>query len=343
MASISRTMRAGQWDPNQKRIVINDVRVPEPGPNELLVKIASASLCHSDIMAMDQIEATFTPGHEGVGYVCQVHESVEGKGFKVGDAVGFLYIIGCCFECEGCMVHNMLCQKGEPKIQGRNIDGFFAEYAVVDWRSAIILPTQWEVERSSVFFCAGITAFHSVDSCNLEPGQWLGVIGAGGLGQLATQYAKAMGLKVVAIDINDATLGVCKAQGADAIFNSKTEPEYVHKIKALTNGGAHAVAVFSNASGAYSSAPSIIRVGGLLMVVGIPYKPIEVSAIDMVLGMYRIKSESTGIPQRMGKALEFSVRHGIQPEVDLKRLEDLNDMVNQMRAHQATKRMAVIF
>ena len=96
----------------------------------------------------------------------------------------------------------------------------------------------------------------------------LGVIGAGGLGQLATQYAKAMGANVVAVDINDSTLDVAKAQGADAVFNSKTEPDYVSKIKKLTKSGLHAAAVFSNAQVAYANAPKIIRVGGTLMVVG---------------------------------------------------------------------------
>lgn len=188
-----------------------------------------------------------------------------------------------------------------------------------------------------------IKAFHAVDSCDLKPGQWFAAIGAGGLGQIATQYAKAMGFKVVAIDINDSTLEVCKAQGADAVFNSKTDPDYVQKIKDLTKGGVHAAAVFSNAQIAYTNAPNILRVGGTMMIIGLAPKDLQVSTMDMALGRYKIKSESTSIPQRMKKAVDFSAEHDIAPEVELRKLEELDDMIKEMRAGTATKRMAVVF
>lgn len=86
-----------------------------------------------------------------------------------------------------------------------------------------------------------------MDSCELQKGDWLAVVGAGGLGQIATQIAKAKGVKVVALDINDSTLEVCKKQGADAIFNSKTNTNYVKELKELTQGGVKAACVFSNA------------------------------------------------------------------------------------------------
>ncbi|KAK5043141.1 hypothetical protein LTR13_000912 [Exophiala sideris] len=340
MGSIAKTMKAGQWDPKQNKVIVNELPIPEPGSNEILVKITSASLCHSDIMSIERpgLEEPFTMGHEGVGIIDKLHPSVEGKGYSVGDAIGFLYIVGCCFECEGCMVHNLQCLNGKPEIQGFTKPGFFAEYAVVDYRNAVQLPKQFSLKTSSVFFCAGIT-----DSCNLKPGQWLGVIGAGGLGQLATQYAKAMGANVVAIDINDSTLEVCKAQGADVVFNSKADPEYVSKIKELTKGGVQAAAVFSNAQVAYANAPNIIRVGGTLMVVGIAGKPIEVSTMALALGAYNVKSESTSIPQRMKKAVDFSAKHEIAPEVEIRTLDELDNMVKEMRAGTATKRMAVNF
>jgi len=100
-----------------------------------------------------------TLGHEGAGFVEKLHPSAENHGFKFGDAVGFLYIIGCCFECEGCMVHNNHCHgKGyDSRVQGFTADGFFAEYAVVDWHSAVILPKELDVRRSAPIFCAGVT------------------------------------------------------------------------------------------------------------------------------------------------------------------------------------------
>jgi propanol-preferring alcohol dehydrogenase len=169
------------------------------------------------------------------------------------------------------------------------------------------------------------------------------VIGCGGLGQLATQYGKAMGYNVVGIDVNDATLAVCKAQGADATFNSRSNKDYVEELKKLTKGGAHAAAVFSDVDQAYAGAPSVLRLGGLLMVVGLPKNPLSISALDLCLGKIRIKGESTSIPQRMKKAVDFTCKHNILPEVEFKKLEDLSQMVEDMRAGKATKRMAVVF
>lgn len=135
-----------------------------------------------------------TLGHEGVGYIESIGAEASDKGFKVGDAIGFNYFIGACFECEGCMIHNMRCETGNQKLQGFVSDGYFAEYAVVDWQNAVKLPENLDMSKTAPLFCAGITAFHSVDSCELKAGDWLAVIGCGGLGQYAIQYAKAVSL-----------------------------------------------------------------------------------------------------------------------------------------------------
>ncbi|KAK0812843.1 hypothetical protein LTR02_003120 [Friedmanniomyces endolithicus] len=354
------TMRAGQWDPvrspygvakidrshtapqEQKKVVIREVSVPEAGPGQFLVKIASASLCHSDILSIEA-NNTATLGHEGAGYIEKMHSSVEDKGFKVGDPIGFLYIIGCCFECEGCMIHNIHCVTGKQLLQGFTTDGFFAEYAVVDYQNAMKLPESIDIKTASPIFCAGITAFHAVDNAELEEGDWMAVVGAGGLGQQATQIAKAMSFKVVALDVNDATLEVCKKQGADAAFNSRSNKDYVEELKKLTNGGVKAACVFSNADAAYAGVPSILRLGGVMMVIGLPHNPLKISSMDLALGKYKVKSESTGIPQRMKKAVDFLAKHNIKPEVQQRKLDDLNDMVTEMREGRATKRMLVNF
>jgi D-arabinose 1-dehydrogenase-like Zn-dependent alcohol dehydrogenase len=135
-------------------VLINDVPIPEAGQGQFLVKIKSASLCHSDLM-MDlrpESDKPVTLGHEGVGYIESIHPSTEGKGFKVGD------------ECEGCMIHNLHCTSGKQLLQGFMTDGFFAKYAVVDWQNAIILPENLPIERCAPLFCAGITG----DGANLQ-------------------------------------------------------------------------------------------------------------------------------------------------------------------------------
>ena len=105
-----------------------------------------------------------------------------------------------------------------------------------------------------------------------------------------------------------------------------------------------AAAVFSNADAAYAGAPQIIKLGGVLMVVGLPHNPLKISSMDLALGKYKVKSESTSIPQRMGKAVEFTAKHNIHPEVDLRNsLEEVQNMVMAMKSGQNIKRMAVVF
>ncbi|KAL5340898.1 hypothetical protein BJX70DRAFT_387009 [Aspergillus crustosus] len=345
-------MCAAQWDPTQQKVLVNTIPVPSASPNQLLIKLSSASLCHSDLLAIAQTDLTkpFTLGHEGAGHIVGFGRDCANKGFNEGDPVGFLYINGACFECEGCRVHNNHCTNGTPVVAGFGRTpagdfGFFQEFVAVDWQNVVVLPTGMDPKRSSAVFCAGITAFHAVDSCNLKPGQWFAAIGAGGLGQLAVQYAKAMGYKVIAIDINDGALAVCKDQGADVTFNSLTQSEtYAAEIKKLTGGGVHATAVFSGAPAAYKSAPGIIRPGGVFMVIGISPRPLELSTFDLAIGSYVIKAESTATPQRMGKAVDFTAEHKIMPEIEVRKgLEDVGEMIREMQVGKSDRRMAVVF
>ncbi|KAK3709392.1 hypothetical protein LTR37_010953 [Vermiconidia calcicola] len=343
------TMKAAQFDKPNRKVVINDVPIPEPGEGQFLVKVTAASLCHSDLMTdlrPDDFGRPMTMGHEGVGIIEKMHPSCADKGFKVGDKIGMLYIIDCCFECEACDAHGTQCTNPNPggaKVMGLMTDGFFAEYAVSDWENAIILPDNLPMEKMSPVFCAGITAFHSVDKCELSPGDWFGVVGCGGLGQMAVRYAKAMGLKVVGLDVNDDMLEIVKKNGADAVFNTRTNSDYAAEVKKLTGSGCHAVAVYSNATPAYHSARKVLKIKGLLMVIGLPDKPLEFQPFDVVANVFRIKGSNTGTPKEMKKALDFTAKHQIIPEVDFRKLEEMPQMVDEMEQGKATRRMVVCF
>lgn len=171
----------------------------------------------------------------------------------------------------------------------------------------------------------------------------MAIVGCGGLGQLGIQYAKAMGLKVVGIDIDDGILKVAEELGADVTFNSMTDKDYVTKVIALTNGGCHAAVVFSAASAAYEGTPAILRVNGLMMIIGLPNKPILVNTHHLMLGKYRIQAETTGPPFKLPKAIAFTAKHNIKSRVEFYKLEDINDMIRKMRDGKVSKRMAVVF
>jgi D-arabinose 1-dehydrogenase-like Zn-dependent alcohol dehydrogenase len=177
-------------------------------------------------------------------------------------------------------------------------------------------------------------------------GEWLVIIGCGGLGQLATQYAKAMGYKVIGVDISDEILAVCKTQGADYVFNSRTNKSYVEEVRKLTTKGlgADTVAVFSAADAAYKSAPPLLKFGGVLMCVGLPLNGVTFNALDIARGTFKVRGDSTGIPQRMPEAIDFIVKHNIHPEVETySSLDDVPGMIKTMKAGKSTKKMVVTF
>jgi D-arabinose 1-dehydrogenase-like Zn-dependent alcohol dehydrogenase len=120
-----------------------------------------------------------------------------------------------------------------------------------------------------------------------------------------------MGVKVIGLDINDSQLEMAKKAGADAVFNTRTDKNYAEELKMLADGkGVHAAAVYSAANAAYTSAPNVLRIGGLLMVIGIAPKPLDfITTFDLTTGKYRVKADSTSIPQRMKKAVDFTGRH----------------------------------
>jgi D-arabinose 1-dehydrogenase-like Zn-dependent alcohol dehydrogenase len=245
-------------------------------------------------------------------------------------------------------------------IQGFGCDGMFAEYTAIDRHNAIHLPESLDMATSAPIFCAGITgmkacmplnlsltktlftAFHGVDSCDLKPGQWVVIVGCGGLGQFGIKFAKAMGFNVIGIDINDEVLQEAKKTGADVIINSKTS-DFKEEVKKVTNGGADAAVVYSAAQAAYDTATKTLKIGGILMVIGLPSQPLSFNVLELMCKLYQIRSESTGPPHQMPRALEFITKHNIKPEVAQYKLDDINEMIELMQTGKSKSRMAVVF
>ncbi|KAJ3458848.1 hypothetical protein MRS44_012957 [Fusarium solani] len=349
------------------KVEVNRIDIPGYKDNEILIKTRSASLCHSDLMlfwghtAEEPPTDKITIGHENTGYVVGVGKDV--KGFKVGDLVGCLGCSYACYDCEGCQVHNLFCEEGTGKMHGFSCPGHFAEYSVSDYRNAMVLPKGMNPDTSAPLFCAGVTgqhpslvhtaeikgltnvlsAYHAIRGCELREGQWIAIVGCGGLGHLAVQYAKALKLKVVGIDISKSQLDDAKSLGADYVINTLEERDYETKIKKITGGGCHAAAVFSASNVAYESAPRTLRINGLLMVAGIPQKPLSISALDILLGKYRIAGRSSGIPKNMPEAINFSHENGIQAHMTtFKDINDIHRVIDLMNSGKAAGRFGIV-
>ncbi|KAH5148437.1 hypothetical protein HBH70_026480 [Parastagonospora nodorum] len=334
----SKTMRAVRFHgpSSDGRITIDDIPIPRPGPTQLLVKIRSAGLCHSDMEVVEGRQAltcggeswTMTPCHEACGTVVEIGNRVTH--FEVSDDVGFLPYLNACGDCEACSVTSIACPK--TTIQGFNHDGFMAEYSLVEAGQAVKLPEKMDPTTAAPLFCAGLTSFHAVDKAELSPGQWIAVVGVGGLGHLAVQYAVAMGLRVVALDIGSGQRNLAKALGAHEVFDP-TDPGFATAVKNTTGGGAHAAVIMSGNVLAYKSGLQTLRIGGKLMVVGVTDPNfLPLTAVPVSCGFVQVRGASSGRADEMEKCLKFSHKHNIRPKVAEFSIEQFPEMLDMMKS-----------
>lgn len=224
---MKKTMKAAVVHEFGKPLVIEEVPIPVPGDGQILVKVEACGVCHTDLHAANgdwpvKPNPPFIPGHEGVGYVVKVGPNV--KHIKEGDRVGVPWLYSACGHCEYCLdAWETLCLKQENT--GYSVNGSFAEYVVADADYVGILPDNVGFVEIAPVLCAGVTVYKGLKMTDTKPGDWVVISGIGGLGHMAVQYAKAMGLNVAAVDIDDAKLDLAKRLGASVTVNAaKTDP-----------------------------------------------------------------------------------------------------------------------
>ncbi|CAK7230235.1 hypothetical protein SBRCBS47491_007518 [Sporothrix bragantina] len=354
---IPATMRAAQYHASDNQVHVNTVPVPKPKPYELLVKTLCCSLCRSDLMNFESDEVGIKPkgdnvppitmGHEAAGVIVGVGPDCGTK-FKIGDEVGFLPSANVCFECEGCQTHPMWCTayEGGCKNPGHSADGFFQEYIAIHHRNAMVLPSGLSAVEAAPLFCAGVTSYHGIADLPFEEpeGKWLAIIGCGGLGHLGIQYAKAKGYRVVGLDISDDQLAEATDCGADFVYNTLSDPDYVAKIKKVTSGGCHAVVNYTSSVAAYNRAPDVLRTNGVLMVVGHTQPRLTFSTIDIALGKYRIMGASNSTADNLPECINFSHKHGVHSHTTYYRsLDDIHEMVQLLTEGKVKGRLAIRF
>lgn len=193
-------------------LTIEDVPVPSPGRDEVLVKIIATGVCHTDLHAVDgdwpvTPVTSFIPGHEGAGIVAAVGAGVTR--LKEGDPVGIAWLHDACGCCEPCITGwETLCESQHNS--GYNVNGTFAEYAIGSADYVGRLPANVDFSEMAPILCAGVTTYKGIKETETRPGEWIAISGIGGLGHIAIQYAKAMGLHVAALDLADEKLTLAR-------------------------------------------------------------------------------------------------------------------------------------
>jgi propanol-preferring alcohol dehydrogenase len=262
-------MKAAVVTDFSKPLEIQEVPIPEPGPGEVLVRMETSGLCHTDIHAAHgdwPVKPTppFVPGHEGIGVVEKLGADVTDR--AVGDRVAIAWLGYACGKCRYCIGGwETLCL--EQHNSGYSVNGSFAEYAVVSAAFATPVPAAVSSRDAAPLTCAGVTTYKAIKVAGVAPAETVAIFGVGGLGHLALQYARIAGGITIGVDIEDSKLAMATELGADHVVNAATT-DPVEAIQAL--GGADvAVALAANPQ-SFDQAFRSLRRGGRLVCVALP-------------------------------------------------------------------------
>lgn len=337
------TMRAAVVNTFGAPVDVTDYAIPTPGPGQALVRVLTSGVCHTDLHAIEgdwpvKPSPPFVPGHEGVGIVEAVGAGVTN--IAVGDTVGNAWLWSACGHCEYCRTGwETLCEQQQNG--GYSVDGSFGEYMIVDATYAAILPSDVDVTEVAPVLCAGVTVYKGLKVTGVRPGQWVVISGIGGLGHIAVQYAVAMGMRVAAVDIADDKLALARKHGAEVTVNARNE-EPVEAIQRAT-GGSHGVLVTAVHPAAFGQAIGMTRRGGTIVFNGLPPGDFPAPIFDIVLKGLTIRGSIVGTRQDMIEALDFYNRGLIHPTVAERPLDDVNDVLDEMRAGKIDGRVVLKF
>ena len=328
------TMKAAVLNALKTPLRIEQVPVPVPGPGDLLIKVEACGVCHSDLHAVDgdwtpPPVIPLIPGHEVAGKVAGLGSGVSG--FKVGDAVGVPWMYSACGLCEFCLAGmETICRKGEAT--GYTRPGGYAEYMVAPAAFTGRLPAGSDPYAMAPILCAGVTTYRGLKRTGARAGQWVAILGIGGLGHIAVQYARAMGLRVAAVDVSPDKLALAKSLGAEVLVNG-AETDAVAAIQDRT-GGAHGAVVTAVAASAFEQAILMLRPAGTVAYIGLPggaSDQIRTSIAAIVGGELSIRGSNVGTRLDLDEAMAFAAAGLVKAKIRLAALEDINDIFDDMR------------
>ena len=327
-----------------KPLVFHEVEIPTPGPGQILVKTEACGVCHTDLHAARgdwPLKPTppFIPGHEGIGRVAAVGAGVTIV--KAGDRVGVPWLYSACGHCEYCLTAwETVCAKAE--FGGYTKNGGFAEYILADPNYVAHIPAGLSAPEAAPLICAGITTYKGLKMTEARPGEWVVISGAGGLGHLAIQYAKTMGLQVCAVDIDDGKLALARKLGADLTVNA-THPDAAEAVKKGTSGGAHGVLITAPSLPAFKQGVAMTRKRGTCVLVGLPPGDFPLPLFDVVANCITIRGSFVGNREDMAEALAFAADGKVKADIEMQPLSAINDVFDRLEHGKVAARVVLDF
>jgi alcohol dehydrogenase, propanol-preferring len=329
-----------------EKLEIQQLETPKPRGSQVLVKVQSSGVCHSDIHLWEGyyegvggqllkttdrgVNYPLTPGHEVAGIVDSLGEQAEG--FNNNDKVLVYPWIGEGL-CPACRIgEENLCDK--PRSLGVYMDGGYAEYVLVpSYKYLIKISDGMDTDASATLSCSALTAYGAVKNANLKPDDNVVIVGAGGLGLMAIQLAKAVtGARIIAMDLDDKKLEFAKKEGAATTVNSKNE-DPVKAIMELTDKmGADAVIDFVNASKTVETDMQFLRRRARVVLVGLFGGELKLSLVTMPTRAYRLIGSYTGTLSDMIELVSLATRGVIKPVVSNRfKLDQATDALTMLK------------
>lgn len=325
-------------------LIFKDYDIPTPGPGQVLVKTEACGVCHTDVHAARgdwpvKPILPFVPGHEAIGIVVAMGEGVSAV--KMGERVGVPWLYSACGHCEYCLAAwETVCP--EAQFGGYTHNGGFSSHIIANPNYVAHIPEGLRSSQAAPLICAGVTTYKGIKETKARPGQWIAISGCGGLGHLAIQYAKAMGLKVCAVDIDDNKLAHAKTLGADVIINAK-EGEPIAAVKEATGGGAHGVLITAPSLPAFKQGVGMTRKLGTCVLVGLPPGEFPTPLFDVVANCISIVGSFVGTRQDMAECLAFAADGRVKADIELQPLSAINDVLARLERGDVPSRVVIDF
>ncbi|HEP1568058.1 TPA: alcohol dehydrogenase AdhP [Streptococcus suis] len=337
-------MKAVVVNPESTGVVVVEKELRPLEAGEALVQIEYCGVCHTDLHVANG-DFGKVPGrvlgHEGIGIVTEIAPGVTS--LKVGDRVSVAWFFQGCGMCEYCTTgRETLCRT--VKNAGYSVDGGMAEQCIVTADYAVKVPEGLDPAQASSITCAGVTCYKAIKEAHLEPGQWIAIYGAGGLGNLAIQYAKKVfNAHVIAVDINNDKLELANEVGADVTINGLEVEDVPGYIKEITGGGVHSTVVTAVSKVAFNQAIDSVRAGGYVVAVGLPSEYMDLSIVKTVLDGIKVVGSLVGTRKDLEEAFHFGAMGLVVPVVQKRPVEDAEAVFNEMVAGTIQGRMVLDF
>ena len=252
--------------------------------------------------------------------------------------MGSAWLHSACGTCEFCLSGwETLCPA--QQYSGYSVNGSFAEFVAAQGDYVGHIPKQLSLTAAAPILCAGVTTYKGLKETDARPGEWVVISGVGGLGHVAIQYAKAMGLHVAAVDLGAEKLDLARKLGAELTVDAaRQNPPQVIQEKI---GGAHGVLVTAVSPVAFKQAVGMLRRRGTLVMNGLPPGDFPVSIFDVVLNRYTLRGSIVGTRKDLAEALAFAAEGKVSAHIETQPLEAINDIFARLKAGKVNGRVVL--